>query len=133
MTTWPARRRGDQILCGWTVNGRANCGAVLGEIVHPPPILGVQFRDIYEQATVPTFGEPTTLRIGTRAAAKLRRGQTPMRRRPLQEGAAVVHGLYAPAVPEHVKLGLFAGTSLPVIAPCIHNHINRVDAGTLRE
>lgn len=129
MTTWPARRRGDRILCGWTVDGRANCGVVLGEIVHPPPIFGVRFLEIYEQAGPPVPGVLTTLRIGTYANAKLRRGQTPKRRRPI--GANVVHGLYAPARPEHVQLGLFAATSLPVVVPCLHGHENMVVSATL--
>jgi hypothetical protein len=128
MTTWPARLRGDRILCGWTVNGRANCGAELATIEQEPTLPRVRFWDIYEQEAPPVAGEPTRLRIGTYAAAKLSRGQTPARRRP---DRSISHGAYTVANPEHVKLGLFLELHLPVVAPCINGHMNIVDADTL--
>jgi hypothetical protein len=139
MTTpmiWPARRVGDRILCGWTVNGRQTCGETLATVSYDtlglPP---VRFQPFYEPTPRPRPGEPITLRIGTYAAAKHRQGRNPTRRRPAS--TPLLHGRHALSAPElnpgeEVAAGGFDRFGLPVVAPCLHGHFSRVDRHTLQ-
>jgi hypothetical protein len=144
MTIYPARRKDDRILCG-----RPGCGDVLAFVPgEPGPLL--MFPAWYEPAapllwaadTLWTRDHPeerpvTVLRIGGPAAARMARGQPP-RRRPFRwrrypspaEAARVADLRTTLVTSEDGAMMECTAYRLPVILPCRHRHLCRIDSPT---
>jgi hypothetical protein len=104
MTTWPARRVGDRILCGWTVDGRQTCGGLLGVV--SPDGTAVEFDPAYVQTAPRAPGEPVRLAPSTYTGHKIADGRRPRPRR-------------LPVATDGTTVAVWHRWPLPAEAPCL--------------
>lgn len=149
VTPRPARRKGDHILCG-----HPGCGDILAVVPGDvEPIAGrvyLCFRSYYEPLDGPTFAADTlwsrdhpqeaaahppvtVLRFGGYALARLRRGETPRRRfhvgmydGPAEAAEAADRVTQLVTMEDGTTMETMA-YALPVVVPCQHRHLSRLD------